>query len=171
MANDPPLLTLKAAQFTLQTSVLGGGIRYSKSAVYNQEVIINRSGPVVIYSHGGPLTFSLALQLVAMENAKSEVEDVLTALYSLVHAATQAGVDPPNIVYVTAGENQVLKSMPCVVTNVDPHWGDTQSWDGGASMTAMVNLSFLGLELTNKSANDYKGQSNFLQLSFPGSGG
>lgn len=168
---DKPLFELRTSGFVLQTSVIQPeGIRYSKGAVYNEEIIINRSSPVLFYSHSTSTRFDVNLMFVAMENARTEVEDVLTALWGLVHAETQAGIDPPSLCYVTLGDNDVFQQKECEVVNVAPNWGVNQMFDNGMSMMALCTLSFISSDLENKSRKDYKGATNFKQLSFPGSG-
>lgn len=162
---EPILFKLVTDQFSFKTSMLSGGYKWEKSANFNLTDIMGRSSPIVTYSNSSAITLSVTLNFAALdEDAQKEVGDVLKSLTALLFPV-DPGTKPPSLCKVTAGKD--FKNWQCVLQSISCESGAENTWsEEGASMFGTASLSFLGVEIQNKSVDDWIVTRNYEKLSF-----
>ena len=161
---DPVLFKIVSDQFSLRTSLLMGGYRWNKTANFNQTVLMGRSSPIITYSDSSCINLSVTLNFAAFEDAQQDVADILKSLTALTFPV-EPGVKPPSLCKVTAGKD--FKNWECVLQSVDCESGAENTWsEEGASMFGSASLVFIGVEVENKSVDDWIATRNYDRLSF-----
>jgi len=166
---EPILFELNTDDFLFQTSVLPTGYTFNHAVNVAGIEILGRSSPHHTYTGGTPITLTVEIQLVAVEKGgKDEVSDVQKSLLALQYSP-EPGIKPCPLCRVTVG---IFEDWECILQNLDGVGGDHNIWDeDGHPLTGLMTLTFLGIELENKSIDDWIGAKEFKQLNFSGESG
>lgn len=165
---DPVLFELTADNgLHFASSVLREGYRVSKSANFNAIQIMGRSSPIYTYGMSGAIEVSLTTELFDFE--EEQTSDMIKSLLSLCFPMTPGSKPPPLCRLTLGGE---FEDWECVVTHVDANPGNRNFWGpDGKARSAMVNFSFVGIEIQSVKSKDYLKITDYKAISFDTNGG
>lgn len=154
-APDLLIVTALDLNWTLQTTVMPGGVRATKSNDWELTRILNRGSPVVNYgsSDSMKVTFTVECYVTRPGGEENEVLRPVRDFLSLTYPVTP-GTTPPSRCAITYGDARLYSGWLCVCESVSVHHGAHRMWNArGESMTALVDVTFLEVDPLNKPAS------------------
>ena len=173
----PILFTLQTELgWTYNSSIFPEGIRFGKSAIFTETGIIGRSSPIITYSHSGPTTLEVNLEIYADAfqdgtagpggGFSATVDQIVECFRSLTYPV-EGGIQPPTLCTITVGTMPNFQAWQAVCEDVQIHYGTQPVWSPrGTPHMAAAACRFKGVEVDNVPASQFISAGNFRELGF-----